>query len=526
MGFKHFQRSKHLKRTLAVFAFAILSAAGLMAFRYSEEAEDFLPIAPAENQELLFFGQEDSRAYLMLREDEAVRIFCLDLNSGESTMAELKKEPAEVAVCNDSLRIFSTDSMTASVLFWNPEIEISDAQKDAYQYFADISKATYMAVSGESLYITSPEGELWGYAPFEFDSDKPVMSQVEFLDSMSEDRLCAYSEGSMYIWAGGSFESRVQRPCGFIPTQVIGENGFAAENGVVYVLCEDEFIPLPDSLIQGEPFLEYISHDEVFTTDLDRTIFRHNFAGETTGSFSLEGKVKALASDGALIVRGNEYGFVPYRFIDIGTEPEETPTPEPEVTPEPELTPEPEPTPGPSSEPEPSEEPTPSLEPTPSSDPEPSQEPTPEPSQEPESSPTPDIATPTPTPTPSPKPFYSIRNVDGTDYILLGSPMRVEELRELKKPEAVKIEDQEGNPVSAGLLKTGMKMNDTYIVIQGDCTGDGYINVKDMELGCYCILGERYIQTDAAFLAIDYDDDGQLSLLDLVSLSDAIAANQ
>lgn len=90
------------------------------------------------------------------------------------------------------------------------------------------------------------------------------------------------------------------------------------------------------------------------------------------------------------------------------------------------------------------------------------------------------------------------------------------------EPQAVKFYDAEGNPISGGMIKTGMKMDEQVIVILGDCNGSGYVTSKDLEAVGTCILGSSYFQTDAEFLAADLDGDGSLTLRDMVLLSELI----
>lgn len=509
---------RSIRYAATILLSALFCVIGLMALRYSQpDEEGVFSIATAENQELLFFGQGEDQVFLVLRDGEETNLHCLDLASGETVMAGLKKEPDRFFLSGDTLGIISRDSMSYSLLFWNSRIEISDAQQNALQYFADsVSNDSFTAFSDSLLYIAPPGGCLEIYSPFEFSPEEAGLDGIRFLASTPAGQVYAYSDETLFSWIGGDFGNRAQWSYIFSPIQLIGESAFLDEDGTAYVLGEGGLEPLPEGLIMGDPFREYLSDDEIYSASSADTVYRYTFTGELTGSFSLDGEIKGLASGGALVKRENEFVFAPYYFTDIGTEPEETPSPEPDPTPEP------------SSEPDPSEEPSPSPEPEPAS-PEPTQEPEPsqEPTTEPDDSPTPDV----PTSTPSPNPIYHTREVDGVEYILLSSPMTIKELRTLMAPEAVKIKDQEGNSAAEGILKTGMTMTrmnrqEVCIVIQGDCTGDGYINVKDMELGCYCILGASYIPTDAAFLAIDFDDDGRLTLLDLVNLSDAIGANR
>ena len=205
----------------------------------------------------------------------------------------------------------------------------------------------------------------------------------------------------------------------------------------------------------------------MYMADSEGTIYRHDVDGTITGWFELEGEILRLSREGVLVEKDGKLWFSPYLFQDIGEEPEATPAP----------------TLVPSEEPTPSESPIPTEEPTPTPEPTPTETPTPEPSET--SSPSPEPGEDTeasPTPAPSDSPLYSTTTWDGIEYVLLNDQMTAKKLRDLMKPQAVLIRDLEGNPVSEGVIKTGMTMDDKVIVILGDCNGSGYVNSKDIEL--------------------------------------------
>ena len=103
-------------------------------------------------------------------------------------------------------------------------------------------------------------------------------------------------------------------------------------------------------------------------------------------------------------------------------------------------------------------------------------------------------------------------------YILMPAGSTVAELRELFKPEAVKICDVTGKQITQGKLATGMTAGDWFIVIEGDCNGTGTVNSADLRTALSLFL-DSDIVTDANTRAVDLNDNGVIDTEDLFLLS-------
>lgn len=109
---------------------------------------------------------------------------------------------------------------------------------------------------------------------------------------------------------------------------------------------------------------------------------------------------------------------------------------------------------------------------------------------------------------------------DGFLVVPLGAGY--DELVEAEYPQTVKVTDIKGEPVTNGLLATGMQASvegQLYtLVVLGDCTGDGKATGADVLKAQELLLAGT--EEKAFFLAADLDGDGELTTEDLLSLSE------
>lgn len=500
------RRNIGLKIALAAAVLTSLILLSAWGFRNGEDSLFY--ITDSTGQEILTFDQGGEELFLVLRSGESITAYALNLESGQLMTEPLNSELGSTSVVGSSLGIYYRDDVSSSLTLWNTAISMSDAKEAQYLYFtAAAEERLYTFTSDGTLYAVSEEGELEQWTPFEPDSQSVGLVDLEFLTVTPDEWIYAYAAEILYRWKGSDLNSIESWRCSSSPAWMVGEEAFVDMAGTLFLVQNEELQPAPESLDQLDTSRCYINGDEMYTADSEGTIYRHDVDGTITGWFELEGEILRLSREGVLVEKDGKLWFSPYLFQDIGEEPEATPAP----------------TLVPSEEPTPSESPIPTEEPTPTPEPTPTETPTPEPSET--SSPSPEPGEDTeasPTPAPSDSPLYSTTTWDGIEYVLLNDQMTAKKLRDLMKPQAVLIRDLEGNPVSEGVIKTGMTMDDKVIVILGDCNGSGYVNSKDIELASMCILGGDYLRTDAAFLAVDLNRDGSLTLRDLVLLSSLI----
>lgn len=85
-------------------------------------------------------------------------------------------------------------------------------------------------------------------------------------------------------------------------------------------------------------------------------------------------------------------------------------------------------------------------------------------------------------------------------------------------PDAVQVFWPDGTEVTSEHLATGMTVENYTLVVLGDCDGSGTLSQQDLRQGQTLLLEDSAI-ADSYRRAIDLDQDGSLTTLDLVLLS-------
>ena len=488
----------------------------------ADSADSWFCIGDSFGQEILECSQGEDELFLVLRDGESIEAHALNLENGQMKTEPLNAELTKASVIGDSLGIYYRDedesgiAFTSNLTFWKSSVEMSDAKKEQYQYFIAAAKdKPYGFTADGTLFLVSDEGELQQWGPFDPECQDVGLVDVEFMTVTPGEWIYVYALEALHRWKGSSLDSLESWPCDSPPVEMIGEDAFVDITGAISFIQDGTIQPAPEVFNQQDVSLCLKNGSEIYAAEPEGNIFRYDLSGEKTGHFEVEGKVLRLVTSGALVEAGGKLWFAPYQFHEIIDGPEETPTPEPsEEPPFESSSPTEEATPTPTSIPTPEPDETASPSPTPGED----TQATPTPTATPSATP----SAPTPSPTPSASPLYKTISWYGVDYMMMNEQMTIQELRIKMEPQAVKFYDAEGNPISGGMIKTGMKMDEQVIVILGDCNGSGYVTSKDLEAVGTCILGSSYFQTDAEFLAADLDGDGSLTLRDMVLLSELI----
>ena len=511
-------RSTYIKLIGGLAAITLLLLLCIWGFGGDGTADSLFYICENEDQELLVFDQGGEDLFIVLRNSENIEAYALNLESGQLTTEELSPELGRASVAGSSLGIYYRDDYTSSLSLWNSSILMSEAIENQFLYFiaaAEDRKCTF--TSDGALFAVSEAGKLEQWTPVSKKPKDVGLKEPDFLITTPGEWVYAYAQETLYRWRGRDSDQEESWKCHAAPAWMVGEEAFVDTSGALFLIRDGELFEAPEALSQLDTSRCYIKDNEVYAADPTGEIYRYNLDGTATGRQPWAGEVLRLAAEGALVQKDGRLWFAPYQFQDIEEQPEETPPPTIEPSEEPEA----------SESPLPTEEATPTPEATPSAVPSP--ELSPEPSETSSPTPEPGEDTETPVPTPGGSPLYETTTWDGVEYILLDEEMTVKKLQKMMEPQWVYIYDLEGNLASEGILKTGMTLTskispeNKVIVILGDCNGNGHVNSKDIELASMCILGGDYLRSDAAFLAVDLDRDGSLTLRDLILLSEKIS---
>ena len=126
--------------------------------------------------------------------------------------------------------------------------------------------------------------------------------------------------------------------------------------------------------------------------------------------------------------------------------------------------------------------------------------------------------TPTVTPTPSPEDYFKFEPYLKGNLLYLKAGTTVTELKALFYPQEIQIYKSSGESVYSGLIGTGMTVDEYSIVIPGDCNENGTVTITDIREAQKLLLGFS-VRNQCNFYAVDFDDDGIISMLDLITLS-------
>lgn len=469
-----------------------------------------------DKYEVLLMEESEEKLILLLRDDTSLYGYYQDLTDENGSL----NGPYEVQDC---LTAYIRDGVLKTVCLeeyvtlkeYVPENDFAIRETQNKYFIQVFSDQDFFAFSGDSdLFVAKPGVPLRMYDRYDIEDPVEIsdICDVEFLDTTPKGVMYVYANGILYRWAGSDYENReaFYAQC---PEKLIGEESFVDAAGNIYVINGDELCQVSlDEDHELNPYGSYGSDTELYVPGQDQMVYQFDWYGTLIDAFSIEGNAIAVTPGYALIKQDDS--FYLQKLVN-NNEGEETPDPG-EDDPA-------------SSDPPPEEIIIPTLPPTPTPDP------TPDPTEKPDpnETPIPDETEPSKSPDPenpdfslNNKPLYELVEGEEGTYVLLLAGTRAEELRELKKPQAIKITEEDGSPVYAGKLKTGMKMDDYTIVIRGDCNNTGKVTPDDIYFVQECLIEVRYFQTETEFIAADMDQNGVINTLDTIYISAEIFRNR
>lgn len=500
-------RKSKWKCILAILLMALFGI--LLATADLEYPENF-QVVSSETHSLLFLEESNGEVFLVLDDGEQWDITCFNFSdqSAETPILKPIRRFEKIFLLNGEIGLGERVDGCVMLAIMGPNLDVEQAEQNGQTFFADLSDEDAYTFSVDSLLYTAPaDGSALTIYGSMFDPDPPEetdIENVEFLESTPGGWIYAYSEGSLYRWRGRDYLLREQIDCP-CPKKLVGENAFVDTDGVIHVINGNSTDPILDSMEGLDTEKSYGNDEALFVADISGNVHQYDWDGNEMGVSAIFGETLAITGSCALSESDGSFRVSTYQFVDPNDPPEATPsqTPPDDSTPPPEDSPDPTPSETPTSSPEPSDTPTPTFTPSPI----PSSEPIP-------------IITPEPGSTLI---TYAEREGYEGNYVLVSAGMHATDLRNLKSPQAINIYDFDGNPVFEGLLKTGMKMDDSTIVVLGDCNGDGDVTSADIYFVQRYILDVETFQTEASFMAADMQQDGKITTVDTVKIANEIA---
>lgn len=498
-----------------------------------------------ENAELRLFGKYGSQLIMVFEDTDGLTAYYKDISDTNSQLTGVTVAESGRDVFMDGMVLgitgdFESDCFKAKV--YDLEKNFEDFDWCPYEYYPNESDRLAFGRASEediyTMYILS-EDEKLQYCESFGELEDTGLSEVKFLGSTRGGWIYTYSEGCLLRWMGADIEKKevvaFDTPC---PKKLVGEEAYIDENDALVRIRDGvlETVILDDN----NSFQTYFAtENNLIAVDTSNVIHKFDWSGEEVTEIEVaqaDGDVLGFIDNYALVARDDGINFNEVKFHDPEDNSDEQgePTPVPDEPEEPEQ-PTPEPT---GSEVEPTATPEPEIS-EPEADPEPTD--TPEPTD-----PDDDITSEPEEPTTTPPPIgendevgkiiseYQFKQITGEqgEYVYILTESRVSDLRKIYSPQSIEMYTKEGNKVYEGILKTGMKMciptanegtKEVTVVIKGDCDGDGYVRKSDIVVASLYVVNATYLETEAQFIALDMNQDGEITLWDLPPIADEIA---
>lgn len=496
----------------------------------------------ADNVNLKLMGKHGNHMLLMFEEDGKLTAYYKDMSNegGPFMQAEVIEDGQAFFLDGGTLGIAryeeAKSEFTASLYDLDADLAYKDSAWCSYNFFpgdgfdfafANVDTDTY------TVYMLSSDGELFSCETLD-EPNETEFSDVGFLGSTQGGWIYVYANGILYRWKGDGVETGEVYLEAPFPKELVGEDVYVDEAGVLIRLNGMDFKRVDLGLGKLDSKSCYATDEYVIAADSSGMIHKFDWAGEDiieVGSTQVDGELRGILDDYILTAKDNYINLVKLTFDSEEPEPD----PDPGEAEEPTLSPDPSSSPSPSPTPTPSSTPTSSPTPTPTSTPSPN----------PSSSPSP-TSSPTPTPTPAPTPpvvddsiagklkekfkFKELTGENGNYIALLGGA-RVSDLRDIYDPYPFKAFTEDDSPVYESILKTGMKIQfvqedggveEITVIVRGDCNCDGGLTKSDIGFASLYIIGAKYTETEAQFMAMDMNDDGRVTIWDMPQIADEI----
>lgn len=488
--------------------------------------------------ELRLIGMHDSRLVMLLEDSGKIQAYYKDISDSGSSFTKAESVPESgqaFFIDGGTLGIAeaSKDELDVGIYPFDTGLEFEEYCPFSFTPNEDDTLVFTNAGPNEyNMYILSADGNMRFCEAMLEPEEKVLLAGVDFLDSTQGGWVYAYADGVLRRWTGSEFESAEEYrdiPC---PQKLVGENVYIDETGLL-VRIRDGAAEMVDLDIGSiAPAACYGTDSYVSAADSSGVVHKFDWSGEDVteiGTAKAEGKIHGMIEDYVLAERDGQLYLEQLVFTlpDDEKDPESTPTSTPT------------PTPVPDESQDPASGPDESQEPTPSQAPDDETEETPSPEPEATSTPVPDTGDNEPgeeTPGPSPGggnddvgklieeiQFKELTGENGK-YAAMLAGARVTDLREIYKPQSIEVFTSEGSKVFESILKTGMKIRiplgdgkseEISVIIRGDCNGDGRVNKSDITFASLYIINAAYAETEVQFMAMDMNDDGEVTIWDL-----------
>ena len=482
-------------KTLLLFIILVSAAIlfGMAAFDRSGTYDEIYSLQSNESDPMLFASIQDGSLFVI---NDITAVALLVNSSGEVEARHNFSAPLLKAVIRgENLFTFSSENSMICLQKFDSALNLS---KTAY-LDVDYELISFIDCDSQgNFYFTlhdRPTRVQIHTASGDFEQQIRVDSDISFIEVSRNDFLYIFTNEMLYYADTQNLDDIVGKDSSFFPALLLNDNYFLTVDGKVCDMSANTVAPvLSTSTIVSAPLFYCLDSEFcLIWSNGQSQIYRSDLNGNNAENFTANGNLLAVNSNGLIVEKdGKIYHSLFSSFDDDVTNSESSVS---ESSAESSSTPEP-----------------------PLSDefPEISSS---EPSEQSENS---ELSTPSPsptaTPTPPPEDYFKFEPYLKGNLIYLKAGTTVTELKALFYPQEIQIYKSSGESVYSGLIGTGMTVDEYSIVIPGDCNENGTVTITDIREAQKLLLGFS-VRNQCNFYAVDFDDDGVISMLDLITLS-------